>query len=107
LGKFLEDIKTVEPALNPHFYKTCSTAVSHEKGNEESNTQGCCDTDSDVEEGENEVVPPTPKGYKIVSIEQEAKFLDVLQEHAISCQSKMDHVLNLHKWGFGVGDSYE
>jgi hypothetical protein len=19
----------------------------------------------------------------------------------------MDHVLNLHKWGFGVGDSYE
>jgi hypothetical protein len=60
--------------------------VSHEKGNEESITEGYCDRDYDVEEGENEVVPPTPKGYKFVSIKQEAMFLDALQEHAILCQ---------------------
>jgi hypothetical protein len=67
LGKFLEDIKMAEPALLPHYYKTCPIAVSHEKGNEESNTEGC-DRDSDGEKGENEVVPPTLKGYNIVSI---------------------------------------
>jgi hypothetical protein len=95
LGKFLKDIKMAEPALCSNYYKTHTIAVSHEKGNEASNTEGC-ERDSDVEEGENEVDPPTPKGYTIVSIEQEAKFLDALQEHAISCQCKMDHELNLH-----------
>jgi hypothetical protein len=96
-----------EPALLPHYYKTCSIAVSHEKdSNEESNKEGC-ERDYDVEEGENEVDPPIPKGCKIVSIEQEAKFLDALQEHAILCQCKMDHILNLHKWGFKVRNSYE
>jgi hypothetical protein len=84
LGKFLDDIKMVEPALLPHYYKTRSTAVSHEKSNEESNTEGC-DRDS---EGETEAVQTPAKGYKIVSIKQEASFLDALQEHAISCQCK-------------------
>jgi hypothetical protein len=105
-GKFLEGIKTAEPALLPHFYKTRSTAVSHEKSNKESNTEGC-ERDSDVEEGENEVDPPSLKGYKIVSIEQEAKFLDSLQEHAMSCQCKMNHVIASNKCGFEVKEFYE
>jgi hypothetical protein len=57
-------------------------------------------------EGDKEIVP-TPKGYKNVSIEQESKFLDALQEHATSCQCKMNHLANLHKWGFEVQDLYQ
>jgi hypothetical protein len=60
-----------------------------------------------VEEGENEVDVLSPKGYKIVSIKQEAKFLDALQEHALSCQCKMNHVIASNKCGFEVKDFYE
>jgi hypothetical protein len=85
LGKFLDDIKKAEPApLLPHYYKTRSTAVSHQKSNEERKIEGC---DRDLE-GETEAVWTPANGYKIVSIEQEATFLDALQEHTMSCQCK-------------------
>jgi hypothetical protein len=75
--------------------------VSHkdkEEGDNESHT-------SDKEEGEKEVLPMSPKGYKLVSIDQETNFVNALQQHAMSCQCQMV-VENSSKWGFEVKDSY-
>jgi hypothetical protein len=85
-GKFLHDIEMAEPSLL-FPYETHSLAVSHEEDNG-SNTEGN-DIDSDEEEKE-AVLMMTPKGYKLVSIDQETNFFDALQEHAQSCQCKMN-----------------
>jgi hypothetical protein len=98
--KFLEDITTGEPSLIRNC-KTRSMTVSHkdkEEGDNESHT-------SDKEEGEKEVLPMSPKGYKLVSIDQETNFVNALQQHAMSCQCQMV-VENSSKWGFEVKDSY-